>query len=110
MPVAAFLSLALAAAPQTAAYQVMPPSAVNEALNTPPATPAGYPVLGNVPESAATPDKTLMPGQLHAFAPAARGRDFEGPFACADSKCKTRTPVFNAQTVAQREPDGRDHY
>jgi hypothetical protein len=103
------LSFALAAAATEPTYQAAQPSPIADALNAPRPLLTQYPELTGAPAPVRA-GETLLPGQLHPFGPAPRATQFSGPFACADQKCRTRTPVYNAQTVDQREPDGRDHY
>lgn len=110
MSLVALLSLTLMGAAQTAAYQVAPPSPAAQALNSPRPAPASYTAITNAPAPVQAAEKTLMPGELHKFGPAPRSLALAGPFLCVDGKCKTRAPIYNTQTVDQREPDGRDHY
>jgi len=96
---------AASAAPKAYVYTPPAPEAVTSALQNRPTgfdTTAPNPTLAG----AAVAPIDNRPGLIRPaseLATAQHRDDDHRAFACADKKCKTRTPVFNSETPLQRE-------
>lgn len=97
------LSVASVASAKDYAYTAPASSAVTEALQTPAKAPDSYADLDKRANTAAIDTTPGLIRPATRIAEWTSHDDDHRGFACADSRCKTVTPVYNTRTPLEQE-------